>query len=419
MADEILDFKADEITFTNPETTDDFPEQLLGSEDHPEGDGGQPLDGGSNTSEGDGSDLNGSSQGGNAGEGESGKGGDKGLDSDAGQDASGGQGNEPLSTESPTSDSGEQGAARNGSTSAKAPADDNFSQLLTEKSGGQFKTYQDVTDAIEKLTGNQKTDQDELDNDLIQKYKEFRTGRTDDPKSTAKLFLETQLQDFEQMDAKAVLRYKMKLDNPGRSDEDIDFLLNHRYKLDEEEFNEQEIRLAKLQLDDDALQARKELKTMQEKVALKEAQSNQDQAEQAEKIKQENERWENDVRETLKDFDKIELTVNEKGDQFTFGVEQKKDLEKLMTNLPGFWERYINADKSENLEKLRYDMTVLLNLDKIIKSVYDNGVSKGRDEILNERKNPSDNPQGNPDGGDDGKSELQIAAEGLAAQLHK
>ncbi len=305
-------------------------------------------------------------------------------------------------------------------TTTKNPPPD-FDALLSEKSGGKFKTYQEIQDHFTRLSDNQKTEQDELDNDLIAKFNQFRTGRSGDSKATAKLFLETQLMEVDSLDAKDVIRAKMKLDNPNRSVEDINFLLENKYKLDEEEYEANEIRLSKLQMEDDATNARKELKEMQSKVALKEGKASISTKEQQEQIKTANEKWQKDVATAMTGFDKMELPLNDKGEEFNFGVDNQDEIKGIISNLPDFWNRYVSKDEQgnvvEHIDKLRSDVSLITNREQIFKALYEHGISKGREELIKERKNPSSKDHQENTDDNTTKSEMEELAEGLGAQL--
>ena len=324
--------------------------------------------------------------------------------------------------EKETADAESSKSEQNTETGTDSPAETapGLDTLLSEKSGGKFKSYQDLENHIEELKANQKTEAEELDNDLISRFKEFRTGRNGDAKEIARQFLETQILDIEGMDAMEAIRTRMKFAHPNRSAEDIDFLIKNKYKLDEEEFEANEIRLSKLQMEDDATEARKELKELQQKAALKERKVSENHKQQEEEIRQANEKWQRNVDVTLKEFERMEFNLGEE-EKFNFGVEKKDEIKGILSNLPGFWNRYVSQDKDgnvvEHIDRLRDDMTLLTHREEILKAVFDHGRSKGRDEIIKERKNPTQKDHKEATETPKAKSELEEAAEGLAAQL--
>jgi len=310
----------------------------------------------------------------------------------------------------PAEDAAEQ--PENTPTGTEAP---DFNQLLSERSEGKFQSFEALQTHLDQLGQNQKTPSQDLQNEWAQKFLDFSSGRTNDPKTSIKMFLETQLMEPDKLTSMEVVRHQMQMSHPERSESDIDFLLNAKYKLNEDNFEEDEIRLGKLQLDDDARSARKELLSLQEQIALPEQAPSE--TESLEQIQQANEQWQGSVESALSGFDSLDLTVNDKGDKYTFGVDNAEEVKTSMLNLPAFWSRYINSDGTENIDKLRQEMTVLHNLDKIIKAVSENGASRGRDEVLKERKNPTDTER--KDRADGAyKSELEEIAEGLSAKFN-
>lgn len=326
-------------------------------------------------------------------------------------------GKAPLDSGTGESDDASTAAAESGN-----PAPD-FDSLLSERSSGKFKNYQELEAHLHQLSQNQKTEQDSLDNDLVAKFKDFRMGRHGGQKEIARLFLETQLMDVDSLEPMDALRTKMKLDHPNRSAGDIDFLLQRKYKLDEAEYDADDIRLSKLQMEDDSIQARKELKEMQQKAALKEDRTNQDVNAQQDRIKEANAKWQKDVDASMQGFETMGLPLNDRGEEFNFGIDNQAEIKGILSDLPGFWNRYVSEDANghvvEHIDRLRADVTLITNRDQIFKAIYDQGLSAGRDEILKERKNPSLKNHREQIDTPHVTSELAEVAAGLGAQLNK
>lgn len=297
-------------------------------------------------------------------------------------------------------------------------------ELIQEASKGEYTSYKAIQDKMSALSGS--LEKQKPDNELLEKFMDFRRDRTEDMRSTVKLFLETQLMEIDKLSDMDAIKAKMKMDNPNRSADDIDFLIHNRYKLDENEFESDEIRLAKLQLEDDGARARKELLAVQEKAALSPTDNAAEKAAREEEVKQANERWEKDVEGSMKDFSKISYQFGEEATPFSYQVENTKEIRQILSHLPVFWERYVTQNEdgtyTEHIDQLRNDLALLTNSESILKAVFDQGREAEKEAFLHQRGNSSTtdkekNKEGLRAGEQGAKSELEEIAEGLGAQI--
>lgn len=261
-------------------------------------------------------------------------------------------------------------------------------QMIENESKGEYKSYQEVVTAMEDLKETQSKPSQEYENDVIDKFIEFsKNNSISDSKELAKAFLSTQMDDFNTMSSLDVLEKELRLKHPSFSSEDAKAFIANKYQLDEDG-DEHEQKMIKMNMDIDAGSARKELLENQQKLAI----SNTPQSQQGptdEQIKETQaiqEKWESDLTEMLDDVTKIEIPIGD-DKNFNFEIENKEEVKGLLVNTQNFWNQYINEDKSVNKDKLRTDMYHLTNKDKIYSELLAQGESIGREKLIAERKN--------------------------------
>ena len=270
---------------------------------------------------------------------------------------------------------------------------DSFDSLLREKSEGKFQSYDDL---IKSFDDTQKEKKDLFANETIEKLNQYILdgGNVDD-------FNKTQI-NYSDMSDVDVVKEGMRLNDPDLSDNDIDFLLKREYRLDEEEYDEDEVRISKLKLRKDAKEFKGKLEEWQKKYEITQNLEHQKnisdktkENEEAAKVKhlKEKERWENLVADTTSKFDKVDFEINDKGEKFTFKLsdEDKSALKSTNSDLSKFWSRFMNEDGTENMEKLNKTMYIVDNYNKIIRAVANQYKSSGKDDVLKDIKNPDYN----------------------------
>ena len=295
------------------------------------------------------------------------------------------------STESVDTESSLQENSDNPESSETKSEPIDFDSLLLEKSEGKFESYEDLVESFEKTQQKQNTST--FANETIAKMNQYvlSGGKIDD-------FNKTQV-DYSEMSDDDIVKSEMKLNDSDLSDEDIDFMFNNEYTLDEEEYDEDEVRISKLKLRKDAKQSREKLVQWKKQFEIPEvskATENQRENIDSEKLKQqesfkiEKERWANVVHETTSKFDKVDFDINDKGEKFTFALsdEDRNSVKETSADLSKFWSRFMNKDGTENVEKLNKTMFLVDNFDKVVRAVANQYKSNGKDDVLKDIKNP-------------------------------
>jgi len=294
--------------------------------------------------------------------------------------------NKNESTESVDTESSLKENSDTPESSETKPDTDNFNTLLREKSEGKFENYEDLVKSFEE---NQK-ETDSFANETIAKLNQYILdgGSIND-------FDKTQV-DYSEMSDLNILKAGMKINDPDLSDSDIDFLVDREYKLDEEEYDEDEVRISKLKLRKDAKESKiklEEWKKQYEIPVKSEGQLKEDENTNRETQLKEKQRWENLVNDSTSKFETVDFNINDKGEKFTFTLsdEDRNTLKSSNSDLSKFWSRFMNEDGTENMEKLNKTMFLVDNFDKVVRAVANQYKSSGKDDVLKDIKNPDYN----------------------------
>tara|TARA_R100000458_G_scaffold52247_2_gene53617 strand:- start:1013 stop:2083 length:1071 start_codon:yes stop_codon:yes gene_type:complete len=270
-----------------------------------------------------------------------------------------------------------------------------FDTLLREKSGGKFKSYSDLEKSLQvKEAPTPKTET--FANEKMAKLNQYILDG-----GTLEDFNKTQI-DYSEMSDIDIIKSEMKLNDSELSDDDIDFMINKDYQLDEEEYEEDEVRISKIKLRKDAKLAREKMTEWQEQYKIPENQqntqtqkkvSNEESRQKSEAQLREKERWENLVNETTSKLKEVKFDINDKGEKFTFSLsdEDRNTVKSSSSDLSKFWSRFMNDDGTENVEKLNKTMFIIDNFDRIVRAVANQYKSNGKDDVLKDIKNPDFN----------------------------
>tara|TARA_B100001121_G_C18697243_1_gene625553 strand:- start:3738 stop:4871 length:1134 start_codon:yes stop_codon:yes gene_type:complete len=245
----------------------------------------------------------------------------------------------------------------------------------------QFKQEFDSIDSFSKALSSKKTS---FANEQIEKMNNFisETGR-----SMAD-YIRTQAVDYSKMSNEDVMRLTLKQENPELTLDEVNVLIDSKYKLGKDKYSEAEKTLGKIELKKDVANARKNLIEMQEKYRM--PVENNDNSPEQEAAQKE---WVNSMQSEVNEVESITFDINDSGEQFTFSLtdEHRKDLMDANSNLNSFFDQYIGEDGNWNFDKLNTDMFVLSNFQDIIRSVANQYRSKGTEQVVRDIKNPSFN----------------------------
>lgn len=258
------------------------------------------------------------------------------------------------------------------------PADDfdfdaEVLKFLSEKLGTEVSGF----DAISSALSNKPVEIDErvaAINDFVTK-----TGRS--PEDWYKY---QQLNPSEMDDVTAV-RNQMVIEHDNLSMDEINMLVNNKYKLDADRYDENEVSLAKLQLKMDAQNARKTISELRDGYQL--PVNEQGEAEVQSPITED---WVRTMTNEVNDFDGLIFNLPS-GENFTYGIKDdyRKSLINKNANLESYFDEYVNDGGDWNFEKLNAHRAVIDNIDSIVKSVYQQGLSDGQRKVVQNAANIS------------------------------
>lgn len=209
------------------------------------------------------------------------------------------------------------------------------------------------------------------------------TGR--DPRDW---FIYQQLNPSE-MDDMTAIQVQMASDYPNLSQEEISLLVSSKYKLDPDEFSENEVRLSQLQMKIDAENARRGIDELRSQYEAPEM------SRESESIV--DDRWISKMHSELDSLEGIEFDLGN-GKSFTFGMDEryKGQLADKNARLDEFFDPYVNEDGSWDYDKLNMHRALIDNADSIIQSAYRQGMSDGQRGVVQKAANstPSSPNQG-------------------------
>ena len=244
----------------------------------------------------------------------------------------------------------------------------------------QFKQEFDSIDSFSDALSTKKTS---FANEQLEKMNNFvsETGRS------IVDYIKTQAVDYSKMSNEDVMRLSLKQENPELSMDEVNVLIDSKYKLGKDKYGDAEKTLGKIELKKDVTNARKSLMEMQEKYRM--PVQNNDNSTERETAKKD---WVNNMSSQVDEVESITFDINDSGEQFTFSLtdNHRKGLVDANSNLNGFFDKYVE-NGNWNFDKLNTDMFVLSNFQDIIRSVANQYKSKGTEQVVRDIKNPSFN----------------------------
>tara|TARA_R110002012_G_scaffold316089_2_gene530655 strand:+ start:3944 stop:5116 length:1173 start_codon:yes stop_codon:yes gene_type:complete len=263
-----------------------------------------------------------------------------------------------------------------------------FEDALIEKSSGKYSSYDELAEAMTELETKASNT---FANEQMARLNEYVAEGGD-----MMDFLTTQLTDYSEMSDIDIIKAQMKLTEKELTSEEIGLLFEDSYKLNETQWSDTEIKLAKIKLKRDANKARTDLINFQKKNSIpkSKAQENENKAQ----IEAAQKEWVKQVENSLRNFKDIKVDIGDKGEKFSYNVSDDtiKSVRKTNKNLQKFWDRYINEDGTQDVNKLTREMAILNDFDNIVRSVYAQARSNGKEAVVKDLKNPSYTPESKP-----------------------
>lgn len=188
--------------------------------------------------------------------------------------------------------------------------------------------------------------------------------------------------DTSNMDDVTAVRVKMATDHPNLTAKELNLLLSRKYAMDPDSNSEEDIQLAKLQLKMDAAEAKKDIETMRESYKAPEVQQ---QAEVEDWIDEE---WINNMVRETSSLRALEFDLTgDKTFNFALSDDYKKDLISRNARLDEFFDPYVNENGQWDYDLLSSHRAVIDNIDSIVKSAYQQGMSDGQRNVVSRAAN--------------------------------
>lgn len=186
----------------------------------------------------------------------------------------------------------------------------------------------------------------------------------------------------ENMSAKDAVLQAMSLENPDMTTDELNLLFEDTYKLDEDEYSEKEVQISQAKLKRDgkkALSTLNQLKSEWQKPLTK-----QEAALQQEYLPSD---FGDVFKSEVSDIDSFEFALNDKGESFEFKIDDKYASSVQGINPQDPLGRYRGKDGKIDAYRMAEEQALVDNIDSIIKSVYQQGLSKGRKSTVVDKKN--------------------------------
>jgi hypothetical protein len=216
-----------------------------------------------------------------------------------------------------------------------------------------------------------------------------------------------------EMDDLTAIKMQTMTEYPDLTADQVDKLVSSRYKLDEDLYDESDVELSKIQLQIDAKNARQGIEKLRSNYALPQSSVQSDQLF--------DENWISNMTETVNDIDGISFDLPG-GQEFTFGLDNtyKSDLINKNAELETYFDQYIDDQGNWDVETLSIHRAVIDNMDNIVKSIYQQGLSDGQRNVVGRAANAQANTPGvNPNTGTDPLTEQLKQALGGGDNLMK
>ena len=186
-----------------------------------------------------------------------------------------------------------------------------------------------------------------------------------------------------EMDDLTAVRLQLQTDYPNLSGEEVNLLLNSKYKIDEDLYSEDEIKLSKLQLKIDADKAKKEIERLRESYKMPILQNSTNEVESP--ITAE---WLGMMEAEANNIDSLTFELG-KDNNFEFAISPEYRQQMIASNsrLDEFFDQYVDNSGNWNYEMLHAHRALIDNIDEIAKSLYNQGLSDGRRQLVEKAAN--------------------------------
>lgn len=261
--------------------------------------------------------------------------------------------------------------------------------------------YEDLTfEQLSELVNNEPKETQLQIDERLQPILDFveKTGRSPED------WFRYQQMNPTEMDDLSAVQLTIQTEYPDLTPQEVNRLMNRKYKLDPERFDEDEIADSTLQLKIDATKARKDISSLRDGFALPVESATT----QGEIDSPFDESWYSSMQNETAALEGIDFELPN-GKAFSYGIKDdyRQQLINKNSRLEEFFDQYVEDNGTWDITKLNMHQTVVDNIDEIVKNVYQQGLSDGQRKVVSNASNvqaqsPSSTPQ---QGGQDAQME--------------
>jgi len=186
-----------------------------------------------------------------------------------------------------------------------------------------------------------------------------------------------------EMDDMTAIRVQMSADNPSLSGEEVNLLVQSKYRTSSEA-SEEDKRLVQLQMKMDGQKAKAAIEELRQGYKAPEVQEQP----AAEPERLVDEAWVYEMAQNVDALQGLEFDLG--GDKtFTFGMDDqyRQQLKYKNANLENYFDPYVREDGSWDFDLLSSHRTVVDNIDKIVQAAYRQGMSEGQRGVVQNAAN--------------------------------
>ena len=186
-----------------------------------------------------------------------------------------------------------------------------------------------------------------------------------------------------EMDDMTAIRVQMSADNPSLSGEEVNLLVQSKYRISSEA-SEEDKRLVQLQMKMDGQKAKAAIEELRQGYKAPEVQEQP----AAEPERLVDEAWVYEMAQNVDALQGLEFDLG--GDKtFTFGMDDqyRQQLKYKNANLENYFDPYVREDGSWDFDLLSSHRTVVDNIDKIVQAAYRQGMSEGQRGVVQNAAN--------------------------------
>ena len=191
-----------------------------------------------------------------------------------------------------------------------------------------------------------------------------------------------------EMDDLTAVRIKHSQDYPDLNFNEINTLIGAKYKMNPDEFSEDEIKVSTLQLKIDGTDARKTIEEIRNTYAAP-VQADTSEQQQESYFNQD---WIQNMQRETTSFEGLEFDLGN-GKNFNFGVgnDYRNNLINNNQNAENYLDRYVDPNGNWDHDTFNSHQTLIDNIDNIVSSAYRQGMGDGQRGLVDKAANVSTN----------------------------